>query len=228
MICDSCQKELELSGFSPGKKTCKGCNSEKAKAWYAKNRVKRAAYSKAHNAQNKEANASRQKRYHEANREILLVKKRAKHLENRDKILVKKRDYYLQNRDKILKKAARYRSLNMSKMVAYNRERARRDSTFRLIRNLRNRTWQAVKGLKSASTIQLLGCSPQQVRDHLESLFKPGMSWDNYGFRGWHVDHIKPLASFDLTDSAQQKLAFHYTNLQPLWASENFAKGGGR
>lgn len=58
---------------------------------------------------------------------------------------------------------------------------------------------------------------------HLESLFKPGMSWENHG--EWHIDHILPLASFDLTDEQQAAKACHYTNLQPLWASENMSKG---
>lgn len=51
------------------------------------------------------------------------------------------------------------------------------------------------------------------------------MSWANYGFHGWHVDHIRPCDSFDLTDSKQQEQCFHYTNLQPLWSIENWSKG---
>jgi len=50
------------------------------------------------------------------------------------------------------------------------------------------------------------------------------MTWENHGFDGWHVDHIKPCTSFDLTDLEQQKQCFHYTNLQPLWKKENFEK----
>ena len=62
---------------------------------------------------------------------------------------------------------------------------------------------------------------------HLEAQFKPGMTWDNYGLKGWHVDHIRPCASFDLRDPEQQRRCFHYTNLQPLWAEENLKKGSG-
>jgi len=54
------------------------------------------------------------------------------------------------------------------------------------------------------------------------------MSWDNYGYRGWHIDHIRPCASFDLTDPEQQRECFHYTNLQPLWWQDNLRKGTGR
>lgn len=72
-----------------------------------------------------------------------------------------------------------------------------------------------------------LGCTIEELKAHLESLFKPGMTWDNWGHTGdvWHLDHIIPLASFDLTDPEQVKLACHYTNLQPLWATENLQKG---
>lgn len=58
---------------------------------------------------------------------------------------------------------------------------------------------------------------------HLESQFEPGMTWENR--RKWHIDHIIPCAAFDLTDTEQQRACFHYTNLRPLWASENISKG---
>ena len=83
---------------------------------------------------------------------------------------------------------------------------------------------------KGSSSVQLLGCSPKELRNHLEKQFKPGMTWENHGQgkNKWQVDHIIPLNHFykehDLTDPATQKKAFHYTNLQPLWASENIAK----
>lgn len=51
------------------------------------------------------------------------------------------------------------------------------------------------------------------------------MSWDNYGRGGWHIDHIRPLLSFDLSDTEQAKQAFHYSNLQPMWQADNIRKG---
>ena len=65
----------------------------------------------------------------------------------------------------------------------------------------------------------------KELKIYLESLFQEGMTWDNYNFYGWHIDHIIPIASFDLSDPEQQKKCFHYTNLQPLWASDNLQKG---
>jgi len=71
--------------------------------------------------------------------------------------------------------------------------------------------------------LDLLGCTVEELRAHLEKQFKRGMSWSNYG--RWHIDHIRPCASFDLTDPEQQRICFHYSNLQPLWAEENMRKG---
>lgn len=72
-------------------------------------------------------------------------------------------------------------------------------------------------------TEQLLGCSYEELVAHLTSLFQEGMTWENYG--EWQVDHKRPLSSFDLTDPAQLAQAAHYTNLQPLWWSDNLSKG---
>ena len=106
----------------------------------------------------------------------------------------------------------------------YLAERKQRDSAFRLLHTLRNRLRHALAGHtpRAASTLSMLGCSIEYAREWLEAQFEPGMNWDNYG--KWHVDHVRPCASFDLTDLKQQRECFHYTNLQPLWAAENLAK----
>lgn len=75
------------------------------------------------------------------------------------------------------------------------------------------------------STRNLLGCSIKEFEKHLESKFIEGMSWENYGYRGWHVDHIIPCDSFDLTLPEAQKQCFHYSNMQPLWWKINLSKG---
>ena len=67
--------------------------------------------------------------------------------------------------------------------------------------------------------------SKDQRKIRNESLFQSGMTWENHGKYGWHIDHIRPCSSFDLTDPEQQKLCCHYTNLQPLWAKDNLSKG---
>jgi hypothetical protein len=78
------------------------------------------------------------------------------------------------------------------------------------------RDWRSDAKLKS-----IIGCSKAELIAHIERQFQPGMSWDNYGRGGWEMDHIKPCASFDLTDHEQVSRCFHYTNLRPLWQSAN-------
>ena len=94
----------------------------------------------------------------------------------------------------------------------------------RIAQNIRTRIRLALKGKhKSKSSQELIGCTYKYLMSYLEKKFEDGMSWDNHG--EWHIDHIRPCASFDLTDPEQQKQCFHYTNLQPLWAAENMSKG---
>jgi len=76
---------------------------------------------------------------------------------------------------------------------------------------------------KAARTTELLGCSIEYLKVHLESQFQFGMSWDNYG--DWHIDHKVPCAKFDLSSPEQQMACFHYSNLQPLWMIDNVRKG---
>ena len=100
------------------------------------------------------------------------------------------------------------------------------DIQYRIMENLRARLGSAIRfsgGQKYASTRELIGCTVDELRAHLEKQFLPGMSWSNR--KEWHIDHIRPCASFDLTDPEQQKICFNWKNLQPLWAMDNWKKG---
>ena len=117
-------------------------------------------------------------------------------------------------------------------MRAWNRKNAkkiykrRRERPYEQLASvIRARIYDVLKhGYKSARTENLIGITIKELKIYLENNFKEGMSWENYGFYGWHIDHIKPLSSFNLKDREQQKIAFHYANLQPLWAKENLQK----
>lgn len=103
-------------------------------------------------------------------------------------------------------------------------QNTKNNPSLKLAAYMRSRIYGALKKqIKSASTEQLLGCSIEELWNYLESKFQPGMTRENYG--QWHIDHIKPCASFDLLNYDQQKKCFHYTNLQPLWAKDNLSKG---
>ncbi len=116
-----------------------------------------------------------------------------------------------------------WRTKNKERVNAYRREFYKNNPIAKLRHNLRKRI---SRSLRSGSCIENLGCTLEQLKVHLESKFQNGMTWENYGRHGWHVDHIRPLSAFDLTDVSQLKVACHYSNLQPLWATDNLRKGG--
>jgi hypothetical protein len=115
----------------------------------------------------------------------------------------------------------------LKKLREYHMKKTKTDVKYILVRRLRSRLSHALKAKgikKSNSTMNLCGCSPDELRKHIEKQFSkyPGMSWNNRHM--WHIDHILPINSFDITDVEQQKRCFHYTNLQPLWAMDNLLK----
>jgi len=131
-----------------------------------------------------------------------------------------------QNREKTRKNYARgyYKQpARRATKAAYIKEQRVSNTKFKLLDALRHRLYLTVRRYKqSPSALQLVGCSIDALRQHLEAQFADGMTWDNYG--DWHIDHIRPCASFDLLDPEQQRECFHYTNLQPLWAADNLSK----
>jgi hypothetical protein len=98
------------------------------------------------------------------------------------------------------------------------------DILFRLSHNLSRRIREAFKFLgKTNRAIDILGCSVEEAKSHVESLFQPGMTWDNYGYFTWHIDHVIPISSGKTAD--ELKKLCHFSNLQPLWALDNIKKG---
>ena len=143
----------------------------------------------------------------------------------------KKNDPEYQEKNKA--NARRYARINKEAIQDRRRDQKReymhnkydQDNQYRLKHNARARIRKALKGIqKSASTMELIGCSYEELMAYIEARFLPGMSWDNYAYDGWHIDHIIPLDSFDLSDPEQLKRAAHYSNLQPLWAEDNLRK----
>jgi hypothetical protein len=97
---------------------------------------------------------------------------------------------------------------------------------FKIKGNLSGRLADLInKKTLSTNTIKLLGCNKETFLNYIENQFTEGMTWENYGLKGWHVDHIIPLSSFDLLQEEEVIKACHYTNLQPLWWYDNLEKG---
>ena len=154
------------------------------------------------------------------------AKKKVYYLTNLDKIKANAKAYYLANVDKIKTYNKAYQAANLDKMKAYCSNRRKTNIQYKLSKSLRNRLNKALKrNNKTGSAVKDLGCTIDELKTHLESKFQSGMTWDNWSLEGWHIDHVKPLASFDLTDKEQLLIACHYTNLQPLWAKDNLIKG---
>ena len=187
---------------------------------------------------------SNRKEYLLKNKEKIAIQKKEWKKRNEEKVKLSEKKYYLKNREKRIKYQREYRSIHQREQREFSRkyyfknkerlsknntrnarERRKTNPSFKILESLRRRMLHALKGKnKSASTMNLLGVKNIEiVWQRLESLFQDGMTRENHGI--WHIDHITPCTAFDLTDPEQQKKCFHYTNLQPLWASDNIRKG---
>lgn len=179
-------------------------------------------------AKSREAGRKSAAKYADARKESTAVWKAA----NREAIAAYNKEYRATHAAKPGKNypeaRAEWLARNPGYMKEYSRTNSARrykdDPLYRLKLVERTRINQGLKRNKKAGpSTHLLGCSWEEFARHLESQFVDGMSWANMG--QWHVDHIRPLASFDLSCPAQQRSAFHYANHQPLWAKDNLKKG---
>lgn len=209
----------EPKGALGVKSKCKNCHEALKKKYYHENiekiREKRRIYASS------ESQRTYRKNYRNDNRENILTKEKQYREVNKVKITVKRQE-------KKQKRGSPWREESFkAKMREYYNARWRSDIAYRLKCCLRSRLRQTLRaGEKSCSSSELVGCSPQDLKQYLTNLFKPGMSWDNYGSKGWSVDHILPCKMFNLSLASEQKKCFHYTNLQPLWTCDNSKKGG--
>ena len=206
-----------------GEKDCKGCGKAKDLSEFYSNgngqvrykcnkcsvKIKQEKYYRDH-----EKSKSRLRKYHNNRYKNDPIYK--------EKVIASNYKYI--NDPKNKQKIKKFRS-DLSKFYRKN------NPSFKITENLRRVTRKALNGQKRINGFwEVTGCSPEFLRSYLESKFKEGMNWDNYGAwklgesMTWHVDHIKPCAHFDLTQPEQQKECFHYTNLQPLWAIDNLRK----
>ncbi len=154
--------------------------------------------------------------------------RRQYYLDNKEHIDTYNKEYYQQNREVHLNRGRAWYRANRERRVMQTIEYAshRRDTdlNFRLACNLRSRLSIAVRHCqKAGSAVADLGITIPEFKLWIYSQFEGGMGWDNYG--EWHLDHVKPLASFDLTDREQFLEACNWLNYQPLWAEDNLRKG---
>lgn len=207
-VCIKCHIEKPMSGYryrndaKLHRRDCRQCERDAVKEWRLKNLDHVREKALEHYHQNKERHKETNVLWKERNPEYMSDYNRKYRKDNRKK-LNESNNIYFKNRRKI-------------------------DFNFRFALQMRGRIRQALKAqrsYKTNTTFKLIGCNLAELKNYLESLFTEGMAWNNYGYYGWHVDHLIPCASFDLTDPEQQRICFHYSNLQPLWAKDNQRKG---
>lgn len=177
------------------------------------NRDKAKAYQKSYRSKNSDQIRTSQREYQKQYR-----------VEHSLKAAEYQRNYVAVNRDKVALRKKHYRLRNIESINSGRKHRFHNDTNYRLSILLRTRLRKALfRGTKRGSAVQDLGCTVEELKQHLEDQFTEGMNWENQG--EWHIDHIIPMSSFDLTDRDQLLECCHFTNLQPLWALENLRKG---
>ena len=200
-------------------KTCSKCKIDKSREDFHKNR----SYKDGLHYRCKLCRILRQRNDIINNKEYV----RQYYIKNKERISSYQKKYRQENKEKLRQRDKEYAQSRKDKTNEYWRMRSKSDLQYKLKSNLRSRLYCAIKGsIKNGSAVRDLGCSTFDFKSYLESLFQKDMSWENYGYDGWHIDHILPLSSFDLSDPEQLKKVCHYTNLQPLWAKDNIRKGG--
>ena len=219
--------------------------SEKTKIYYKLNADKKKAYAKEYAKQHPELISERNKRYREENKCVIAERAKAYRKENKEKIAEGKKEYNKLNAETISKKRAifrqnnkkvisarqrKYKQNNRSKLNENTKRRRLQDPKFRLLCNLRGRIREAIhNNVKSAPTKQLLGRTIEHLKIHLQktAVANGYVDFDinNYSSKEYHIDHILPCDSFDMSRESEQRKCFHYTNLQILTAEENIKKG---
>jgi len=225
-ICTKCKIKKALDEFHIQKATkdgrnykCKKCFQKYSKARYQKNKKHINKINKLYRLNNKEKIQEINKQW--VQKHPKAVKRIIKRWKSKNKEHIK--EYKIKYNQKNEKKFREYRQ-------RYTKNKRDTDPLFRLTNNLRGRLSQALRNnYKSGSAVRDLGCSIEFLKEYLEKKFTKNMNWDNYGrkkdIKCWNIDHIKPLSKFDLTDRKQLQKACNYTNLQPLWAEDNWKKG---
>jgi hypothetical protein len=226
-FCPSCQHDLPLESFSVRRASldgychkCKSCSSK---------------YCKQYREINLDSIKNQKKAYYTRQQETVKAKVKDYKATNKAKISEYSKKYHQRTynirKQELLgkKKALRAMGLNDTEKAwyrAWQKNREKNDLHFKLKRRIGSRIRAVLrKTIKTTKTVDLLGCSIAEFKEHIEKQWAVNMSWGNYGRRGWHIDHIIPCIAFDLTKQEEQIKCFHYTNLQPLWALENASKG---
>ena len=218
-ICSKCKIEKDVCEFNLRKNRkskytsqCKLCICENGKK-YRDN--------------NSDLIKSCKKIYYNNNKEELNKKTREWYEKNSENARQQKKEYYQENRELILEKSKLWSKNNREKINRYIQTKKNENPLFRVELNVRGRLKQYLKQkniTQKNKTFDIVGIDVNELKKYIECQFTDGMSWDNYGLYGWHIDHKIPLCS--AKNETELIKLFHYTNLQPLWSEDNLRKNG--
>lgn len=222
-------RDINIDKVRASGKKWKNNNKEYSKIYVESRRDEITLYKAEYYNKNKKDISIKNKTYREENKELIKLKQKEYRLKYRDKKLKRDRDYYNNNKEEIKRKCQtpEFKTRKREWDKIYYKKRYKEDIGFRLAHSLRTRLRHAIRNKsKLGSAVSDLGCSVEKLKQHLESLFQEGMTWDNYGrnMNNWEIDHIIPLSSYNLENREEFLEACNFTNLQPLWVSQNRSK----
>jgi len=242
-VCSKCKEEKNVCEFSKRKDTkdglqnkCKKC----VKIWKLDNREHILEYNKNYNQKNKDKLNKYNEKWKKSNSEKVSNYHKIYNQKNKDKLNEYNKNWKQSNSEKVKESQKKWKENNFEKLKKYQKEwrlhnknilnekiklKKLTNPIFLISCSVRKRMSEYIRKnniLKKNKTFEIIGLNPIELSRYLESQFTEGMSWDNYGYYGWHIDHIIPLSSAK-TEEELYKLC-HYTNLQPLWAGDNLKK----
>ena len=231
--CSKCKIEKDINDFPIRDKVkntyrndCKNCR----KVYKENNKEKFKAVSEKWRSNNKDKirvqNKSRMDSWLQTNKDRNIENKRIYRLENKEKISEYKKNWYLKNKEDISLQRRVYRIENRAKLHVIGKEKWQKINSNKLLKltdRIRKLIYISIKRQrikKNSRTHDILGCSYEYFKIHIEEKFDKDMTWDNYG--EWHFDHITPISW--ATSEEEVYLYNHYTNFQPLWEFDNISK----
>lgn len=192
---------------------------EAGRLYYLANRDAILEKCKQYRERTKEAKRARGAAYYQANKKKFAERSRSQQAR------ATRQRYRQANKDKLREKHRQWREQNRQYLRDYKKQRREKFPHLRLVNRIRCRTWGALKtanARKSQKSLELIGCTAAELASWIESQFTDGMCWEKIG--QIHIDHVIPLSRFDLSDADQQRAAFSYKNLRPMWEIDNKRK----
>ena len=215
-VCECCGVE-----FVAKRKDARFCSRKcKDKQWSLDNKEHRKQYYKQWRLDNKEYYKQYFKQYNLDNKEYYKQYSKQYYLDNKEHRKQYHKQWYLDNKE-------RRKEYNLK----YRKQRKKKDPNFKMSLQCRQFIHRCLKSTKTKHTFDILGYTPEMLKQRLEMNFKSDMNWDNHGTL-WHIDHVKPLCKFNFVlpdgtpDYEQIRLANSLANLKPLYIQENLSKGG--